>query len=180
LALTCLPMKTNHWCPKSAISTAHSARTLLSVPSPKGCHRSQILLLICLLSFIQNIYFLNHFVNVFIEFWYDRSHSSAVHGRMGAVRYDSRKPFKKDDKRTVIELKYYCWYIRIMSIIQTIYFLNHFVNVSSNFYTTGHVHPCINAIYYIIAITVTYLSRAILCATHIYTNFVFIFVDILL
>ncbi len=65
--------------------------------------------------------------------------------------------------------------IYIMSIIQTIYFLNHFVNVSSNFYTTGHVHPCINAIYYIIAITVTYLSRAILCATHIFTNFVFLF-----
>ncbi len=28
-----------------------------------------------------------------------------------------------------------------MSFIQNIYFLNHFKNVSSNFYTTGHVHP---------------------------------------
>jgi hypothetical protein len=62
--------------------------------------------LICLMSFIQNIYFLNHIVDIFIKFLYDQSRSSAVHGRMGAVRNDSRKPFKKDDKRTVIELKY--------------------------------------------------------------------------
>jgi hypothetical protein len=34
-----------------------------------------------------------------------------------------------------------------MSFIQNIYFLNHFINVSSNFYTTGHVHPRILYIY---------------------------------
>jgi hypothetical protein len=44
------------------------------------------------------------FVNVFIKFLYDRSHSSAVHDRMGAVRKDLLKPFKKDDKGTAIEL----------------------------------------------------------------------------
>jgi hypothetical protein len=37
---------------------------------------------------------------------YDWSHSSMVHDRMGAVRYDSLKFFKKDDNRTTIELKY--------------------------------------------------------------------------
>jgi hypothetical protein len=58
------------------------------------------------MSFIQNIYFLSHFVNVFIEILYDRSRSSAVHGRMGAVKNDSQKPFKKDDKRAVVELNY--------------------------------------------------------------------------
>jgi hypothetical protein len=31
--------------------------------------------------------------------------------------------------------------IYIMSFIKNIYFLNHFDNVSSNFYMTGHVHP---------------------------------------
>ncbi len=46
------------------------------------------------------------FVNVFIGFLDDRSRSSVVHGRMGAVRNDSRKSFKKDDKKTVIELTY--------------------------------------------------------------------------
>jgi hypothetical protein len=35
-----------------------------------------------------NIFFLNHFVKVFIEFLYDRSRSSAVRGMMGAVRND--------------------------------------------------------------------------------------------
>jgi hypothetical protein len=64
--------------------------------------------LICLMSFIQNIYFMNHFVNVFIGFLDDRSRSSAVHGRMGAVRNDTRKSFKKDDKRTVITLWVLC------------------------------------------------------------------------
>jgi hypothetical protein len=58
------------------------------------------------MSFIQNINFLNHFVNVFIKFLYDWSHSSAVHDMMGAVRNDSLKPFKKDAKRTVIEFQY--------------------------------------------------------------------------
>jgi hypothetical protein len=58
------------------------------------------------MSFIQNIYFLNHFDDVFIKFLYDQSRSSVVHGRMGAVRNDSQKPFKKDDKRTVTEHKY--------------------------------------------------------------------------
>jgi hypothetical protein len=58
------------------------------------------------MSFIQNIYFLNHFVIVFIEFLCDRSRSPTVHGAMDAVRNDSLKPFKKDDKRTTIELKY--------------------------------------------------------------------------
>jgi hypothetical protein len=37
---------------------------------------------------------------------YDRSCLSAVQVRMGAVRNDSLKPFKKDDKETTIELKY--------------------------------------------------------------------------
>ncbi len=58
------------------------------------------------MSFIQNIYFLNNFVNVFIKFLYDWSHSSAVHGRIGAERNDSQKLFKKHDKKTAIELKY--------------------------------------------------------------------------
>ncbi len=58
------------------------------------------------MSFIQNIYFLNHFVNIFIKFLYDRSCSSEVQGMMGVVRNDSQKPLKKDDKRTAIELKY--------------------------------------------------------------------------
>ncbi len=58
------------------------------------------------MSFIQNIYFLNHFVNVFIGFLDDWSRSSAVHGRIGAVRNDSRKSFKKDDKMAVIDPKY--------------------------------------------------------------------------
>jgi hypothetical protein len=61
-----------------------------------------------------NIYYVIHpkyiiselFVNVFIKFLYDLSRSSAVHGRMGAVRNYSRKPFQKDDSRTAIELKY--------------------------------------------------------------------------
>ncbi len=65
-----------------------------------------MLVVICLMSFIQNMYFLNHFVYAFIEFLYDRSRSSAVHDRMGAVRNDSLKPFKKDDKRTFMEFKY--------------------------------------------------------------------------
>jgi hypothetical protein len=72
----------------------------------KDCLRAQILVFIYLMSFIQNIYFLNHFDNVFNKCLYDQSHSSAVHGRMGAVRNDSRKPFKNDDKRTANELKY--------------------------------------------------------------------------
>jgi hypothetical protein len=59
------------------------------------------------MSFIHNIYFLNPFIKVFIRFLYDRSHSSTVHIRMGAVRNDSQKSFKKDDKRTTIGLKYY-------------------------------------------------------------------------
>jgi hypothetical protein len=59
------------------------------------------------MSFIQNILFLNHFVNVFIEFLYDRSHSSAVHGRMGGVWNNSWKSFKKDDKSAAINLKCY-------------------------------------------------------------------------
>jgi hypothetical protein len=52
------------------------------------------------------MYFLNHFINVFIGFLYDQSRSSAEHDRMGAVRNDSRKSFKKDDKRAAIGLKY--------------------------------------------------------------------------
>jgi hypothetical protein len=65
-----------------------------------------MLVLICLMSFIQNKILSEPFVKVFIEFLYDWSHSSAVHDRMGAVRNDSLKPFKKDDKRTVMEFKY--------------------------------------------------------------------------
>ncbi len=56
--------------------------------------------------FIPNIYFLNHFIDVSIGFLHDRSRSSAVHIRMGAVRNDSPNSFKKDEKRDDIELKY--------------------------------------------------------------------------
>ncbi len=58
------------------------------------------------MSFIQNIFLLNHFVNIFIEFLYDWSRSSAIYGRMGGVRNDSQKSFKKDDKSDAIDLKY--------------------------------------------------------------------------
>ncbi len=95
------------------------------------------------MSFIQNIFFLNHFVNIFIEFLDDLSHSSATHGRMGAVRNDSQKSFKKDEKSAAIDLKYYYRYVYdiCLDIYLDIYFFYHFVNVSSNFYMTGHVYP---------------------------------------
>jgi hypothetical protein len=48
-------------------------------------------------------YILSEPFNIFIEFLHDRSHLSAVHDRMDAVRNDSLKPFKEDDKGTTIE-----------------------------------------------------------------------------
>jgi hypothetical protein len=58
------------------------------------------------MSFIQNIYFPNHFIDVSIRFLHDWSRSSAVHIRMGAVRNDASNSFKKDEERDDIELKY--------------------------------------------------------------------------
>jgi hypothetical protein len=53
------------------------------------------------------IYILSEpFCNFFIEFLYNWSCSSAVHGRMGGLRNKSRKPFKNDDKGTAIQLKF--------------------------------------------------------------------------
>ncbi len=52
------------------------------------------------------ICFLNHFIDVSIGFLHNRSRSSEVHIRMGAVRHDSPNSFKKDEKRDDIELKY--------------------------------------------------------------------------
>ncbi len=83
-----------------------------------------------------------HFVNVFIGFLHDRSQSSAVHGRMGAVRNESLKSFKKDDKGTTIELSNISIDISYV-ILQNMYFLNHLVHVSLNYFTTGNVHLCI-------------------------------------
>jgi hypothetical protein len=77
---------------------------------------------------------------------YDPSHSSTLHGRMGVVRNDSRKPFKKDDKRAAMEIKYYYWYVSY--VMQPKYILSEpFVNVFIKFlyelsHSTLHIVTC--------------------------------------